>query len=346
MKADTENREDPKFAASVMEELCPSPTDRLLVLQQFLASIEVAQKISPDIWAVTLFHDGFRLNVGPVEVMTYNPIALDWPFPQSSHNRSPTSTHSPALFQIRLLLHGDVSDDVRRLIREDKDTHEIVSSNYKSVPVPQWCYLGSGELVDGALSVDSHRKIEMALRLVAPMHAEFIRYAAHTPTGTVRKTSNFRRSHSSGLYLYAQSFLREGQIASSVLDGTATDSKESWLAQEELPADEPLVEGASVTVKVSAFERNPLARKKCVEHYGSTCTICGFSFGAAYGSTAAGYVHVHHLKPLASIGKEYVIDPIKDLRPVCANCHAVIHMRQPPYSIEEVKGMLGGIADA
>lgn len=119
-----------------------------------------------------------------------------------------------------------------------------------------------------------------------------------------------------------------------------------WSFQEELGSSEPLVEGASFTVKVSAFERNPVARRKCVDHYGSNCAVCGFNFGAAYGSAADGYVHVHHLKPLASIGEEYVIDPIKDLRPVCPNCHAVIHLRQPPHSIEEVKSMLQGGTDA
>lgn len=125
-----------------------------------------------------------------------------------------------------------------------------------------------------------------------------------------------------------------------------TVERSNWSFQEELPSDEPLVEGASFTVKVSAFERNPVARQRCVAHYGTSCAVCGFSFGVTYGRTAAGYAHVHHLKPLASIGKEYLIDPIKDLRPVCANCHAVIHLRQPPYSIEEVKDMLNGGAEA
>lgn len=120
----------------------------------------------------------------------------------------------------------------------------------------------------------------------------------------------------------------------------------AWSFQEELGAEEQLVEGASFTVQVSAFERNPVARHKCIAHYGTSCTACGFSFGAAYGSSAEGHIHVHHLRPLASIGEEYVIDPIKDLRPVCANCHAVIHLRQPPYSIEEVKGMLHGGGNA
>lgn len=114
----------------------------------------------------------------------------------------------------------------------------------------------------------------------------------------------------------------------------------NWSPQEELGIEEPLVEGASFTVQVSAFERNPVARQKCIAHYGAVCSVCGFCFGFTYGNSADGYIHVHHLKPLASIGEEYVIEPIRDLRPVCANCHAVIHLRQPPYSIEEVKNML------
>lgn len=114
----------------------------------------------------------------------------------------------------------------------------------------------------------------------------------------------------------------------------------TWSFQEELGIEKPLVEGASFTVQVSAFERNPVARQKCIAHYGTGCSVCGFNFSATYGSSAEGYIHVHHLRPLASIGEEYVIDPVKDLRPVCANCHAVIHLRQPPYSIEEVKVML------
>lgn len=120
----------------------------------------------------------------------------------------------------------------------------------------------------------------------------------------------------------------------------------TWSFQEELGIEKPLVEGASFTVQVSAFERNPVARQKCIAHYGTGCSVCGFNFSVKYGCSAEGYIHVHHLKPLASIGEEYVIDPIKDLRPVCANCHAVIHLRQPPYSIEEMKDMLHGNENA
>lgn len=58
-----------------------------------------------------------------------------------------------------------------------------------------------------------------------------------------------------------------------------------------------------------------------------------------YGRRAEKYIQVHHLVPLASIGQEYRIDPIKDLLPVCANCHAVIHLTNPPFAPDEVRTM-------
>ncbi|MDY6960261.1 MAG: HNH endonuclease, partial [Halobacteriota archaeon] len=33
-------------------------------------------------------------------------------------------------------------------------------------------------------------------------------------------------------------------------------------------------------------------------------------------------------------------DPVNDLRPVCPNCHAVLHKKKPPYTIEELKNVL------
>jgi predicted HNH restriction endonuclease len=69
--------------------------------------------------------------------------------------------------------------------------------------------------------------------------------------------------------------------------------------------------------------------------------VCSVDFGTLYGPLAEGFIHVHHLVPLAIIGKEYQIDPIADLRPVCPNCHAVIHLRTPPLAIYEAKALLG-----
>jgi len=110
---------------------------------------------------------------------------------------------------------------------------------------------------------------------------------------------------------------------------------------EEVTESAGLVEGAVRTVMVNAYERSPVARRRCVAHYGPVCVVCGFDFAAVYGPLAAGYTHVHHLKPLSEVGAAYEIDPVADLRPVCPNCHAVIHLGGGCRSIEEVRRLLG-----
>lgn len=111
---------------------------------------------------------------------------------------------------------------------------------------------------------------------------------------------------------------------------------------EEITDTDPagLVEGAVCAIKVNAYERNPEARRRCIERHGTSCSICGFNFGATYGKPAQGLIHVHHLRSLSEIGRQYVVDPVEDLRPVCPNCHAVLHRHVPPYSIEEVRTFL------
>ncbi len=108
----------------------------------------------------------------------------------------------------------------------------------------------------------------------------------------------------------------------------------------ELPTDTTFVEGAVRQVLVNRYERDPGARSVCVAHYGANCVVCGFNFAAAYGPLAEGFIHVHHLKALGEIGAEYVVDPVADLRPVCPNCHAVIHLGGGTRSVEEVRKLL------
>ena len=105
-------------------------------------------------------------------------------------------------------------------------------------------------------------------------------------------------------------------------------------------------EGAVRQVSVNAYEREPKARQKCIDYYGSSCSICGFDFGRAFGQQGKGFIHVHHLRPLSEIAEEYEIDPIKDLRPVCPNCHAMIHRSSPPLSLEQIKMLLKSARDS
>ncbi len=100
-------------------------------------------------------------------------------------------------------------------------------------------------------------------------------------------------------------------------------------------------EGATKQIKVNVYERNPEARTICIKKYGAGCSVCGFDFGKKFGKIGAGFIHVHHLNPLSKIRKDYKLNPINDLRPVCPNCHAMLHQRKPkPYSIKELKEIL------
>ena len=106
---------------------------------------------------------------------------------------------------------------------------------------------------------------------------------------------------------------------------------------DEIPNPETVFEGAKKEIVVNSYERNREARSRCIAERGCKCAVCGMDFEKKYGEIGQGFIHVHHIVPLASIGKEYELDPVKDLIPVCPNCHAMLHRRNPPYSIEELK---------
>ena len=94
---------------------------------------------------------------------------------------------------------------------------------------------------------------------------------------------------------------------------------------EEERADGNFMEGAVTTVLVNRFERNKEARQRCIDAFGVSCIVCEFDFQQRYGGRGKGFIHVHHLLPLSLISAEYVVDPESDLRPVCPNCHAMLH---------------------
>jgi len=107
-----------------------------------------------------------------------------------------------------------------------------------------------------------------------------------------------------------------------------------FLSPEEGPCSDTLMEGAAMRVTVNAYERNAVARAECIAHYGARCLVCGIDFAARYGEIGQGFIHVHHLTPLAAAGDAYVVDPVRDLRPVCPNCHAMLHRENPPLSVD------------
>lgn len=105
-----------------------------------------------------------------------------------------------------------------------------------------------------------------------------------------------------------------------------------------------IVEGASKSVIVNRYERNPAARSACIAAKGTACAVCSIDFGATYGVIGDGFIHVHHLVPISEAGGEYVINPLTDLVPVCPNCHAMLHRGSAvPRSVAELREVVSSM---
>ena len=99
-------------------------------------------------------------------------------------------------------------------------------------------------------------------------------------------------------------------------------------------------EGAKTRVEVNRYERDRRARDECIQYHGATCQVCDLDFEKRYGPIGHGFINVHHKKPLSQITDHdnYTINPIKDLVPVCPNCHAMLHKRGPePFTVPQLQ---------
>lgn len=99
-------------------------------------------------------------------------------------------------------------------------------------------------------------------------------------------------------------------------------------------------EGAVRQVLVNAYERDRAARDACIDHFGSACLVCGLQFEDRYGPLGAGFIHVHHIVPLSDLAADYAVNPVEDLRPVCPNCHAMLHRQRPPLSVDALRQII------
>ncbi|HGM9833524.1 TPA: HNH endonuclease [Proteus mirabilis] len=99
-------------------------------------------------------------------------------------------------------------------------------------------------------------------------------------------------------------------------------------------------EGKPRTTTVTTYDRNSEAREACLAEYGYICSICNFDFYRHYGVLGKNFIEVHHLNQLADLAEEHEINPIEDLRPVCSNCHRMLHRKRPALSIKELQKII------
>jgi 5-methylcytosine-specific restriction protein A len=101
----------------------------------------------------------------------------------------------------------------------------------------------------------------------------------------------------------------------------------------------PYLEGGREQKLIFSGKRSRAARQECIEKYGAVCAVCGFDFEKQYGELGKGFIHVHHLVPLSS-KTELESITADDLRPVCPNCHAMLHKGKNPPTIEDLKKLI------
>lgn len=153
---------------------------------------------------------------------------------------------------------------------------------------------------------------------------------------------NLENLRSHGLNAAPQNPIRVNYSLLKYIDSHFSDNFQTEIFPEMINDDGSVFEGLKKSVLVNKYERSSIARQKCIEFHGVDCKVCGINFTKLYGEIGRDFIHVHHLVPIHTIGIEYQIDYIRDLIPVCPNCHAMLHRKvngnEP--TINELKQML------
>lgn len=109
-----------------------------------------------------------------------------------------------------------------------------------------------------------------------------------------------------------------------------------------LPGEEDVdlaPEGAIRRVVVNSYERSPKNREEAIRHHGTACFGCDLEMSETYGSIASDFIHIHHIKPLRDLDAAKA-PTVEELVPLCPNCHAVVHLKKPPLTIEQLRQII------
>jgi hypothetical protein len=99
------------------------------------------------------------------------------------------------------------------------------------------------------------------------------------------------------------------------------------------------LEGFKREVTRELRARNRSVVEEAKRRFGVTCVVCGFNFGNFYGPSAHGFIEGHHLEAMATYHGPRKVTA-SQIRPVCANCHRMLHRGKQLLSIERLKRMI------
>lgn len=101
-----------------------------------------------------------------------------------------------------------------------------------------------------------------------------------------------------------------------------------------IPYEEIVSEGKMVIKNIQLKERSSKLRNIAIDHFTKNnmiyCECCGFNFPNYYGNKyGRDCIEIHHIKPIFQYEDDdqvqFVEKALKNLLPVCPNCHRVIH---------------------
>lgn len=115
---------------------------------------------------------------------------------------------------------------------------------------------------------------------------------------------------------------------------------EDYIENGEFPDSATHTDGGKKTMLVNAYERNPELRSACIDKYGVTCIACKRNFEQTYGERGKDFIEVHHINPLHTVKGRHDVS-VDDLRPLCSNCHSMIHRkRNDELTIEQLQEII------
>jgi HNH endonuclease len=228
-----------------------------------------------------------------------------------------------------------MSDHLRLLIDADavEDTPLIEEIRFSITEGRDCYYLPVRTSVLAELPYEPFDDFVRHLSFLKASHLSLIRLAAR---GAFNRGS--RMGHSSEAVIKLAQLLNTELPLPTYAGGV--EGTDSVIFQILDTDNETFIEGALRRVVSNVYERNRQARQACLDIYGYNCIVCRFSFEETYGDIGRDFIHVHHLNPIASQSHEYAVDPRRDLRPVCPNCHAMIHSAEPALTIEQLSSYL------
>lgn len=147
---------------------------------------------------------------------------------------------------------------------------------------------------------------------------------------------------------YCQEHINElDALASFSFEEAQTEWTELDRGTEIVVLDERVIrEGELSTRTVEYRKRSSKLRSEAIEHYAINgrivCHACDFDFGLAYGDLGRRYIQIHHLKPISFMKGEALNmnEALERVRPLCANCHQMVHRENPPVEIDALKQLL------